>query len=334
MSWDVLIVNRGGRSGSGVDDEPTGPLGSPDEVRSRVSSALPGVDWSEPAWGVYETDEYTIEFDVGDDDVVNTVMIRITGGGDIAPDLVRLAQTTAWSLLDTTSGEYLDPTQPSTVSWDSTQAPLDDELTGEVQTSLAEATEAPAASDPHDSVANDDTYATLAESMSGASEPQRVDRASPEPAPAEPVAPVSELEPDEDEIEIVKEEELARPKASPKKGTRKKTTPAKAPKKAAPAKQPSAKKKAAKKTVAKKAPAKKAPAKKAPSRMKKGVVKKKAVLRAKAAPKKKAAKAAKKATRPAKKVARMAKKATRTVKKAVRAAKRVVKKAVRKAKKK
>ena len=56
MSWDVMIHRFEGpppRVEDIVDDHLFLPLGDAAEVRSRVSSVLPGVDWTDPAWGIF-----------------------------------------------------------------------------------------------------------------------------------------------------------------------------------------------------------------------------------------------------------------------------------------
>jgi hypothetical protein len=68
MSWDAMVLNLGGDPPPAdvADAEPVGPLGPAAKVRRNIAKYLPGVDWPEPSWGVYEGDGFTIEFNMGD----------------------------------------------------------------------------------------------------------------------------------------------------------------------------------------------------------------------------------------------------------------------------
>jgi hypothetical protein len=57
MNWDVVVINYGGKAPP--PDEmagapPPGPLGLAAQVRSSIAAYLPGVDWSDPNWGIYK----------------------------------------------------------------------------------------------------------------------------------------------------------------------------------------------------------------------------------------------------------------------------------------
>ena len=67
------------------------PLGTGDEVRSRISAHLPGVDWSDPTWGLYAGDGFTFEFSVGPEEPLVSFAVHVRGGGDAIADLLRFA---------------------------------------------------------------------------------------------------------------------------------------------------------------------------------------------------------------------------------------------------
>jgi hypothetical protein len=86
-------------------------------VRERISAILPDVDWTDPAWGIYLGDGFSIEFNVGSDDPIENMMLHVRGGGDAVTEIVKLIQRQNWKALDCSSGEFLDPDSPSRESW-------------------------------------------------------------------------------------------------------------------------------------------------------------------------------------------------------------------------
>ena len=125
MSWDVLVINYYGSPPKDfaevpVDHSPD-PLGPAIDVREAINKHLPGVDWSDRTWGFYEGDGFSIEFNAGKDDPIHTIMLHVRGGGDAIEALLRFANPNKWSLLDCSTGDFIDPENPSYEGWDSFQ---------------------------------------------------------------------------------------------------------------------------------------------------------------------------------------------------------------------
>ena len=119
-----MVLNLGGKAppGDAADADPVGPLGPAAQVRRRIAKHLPGVDWSDSASGVYEGDGFTIEFNAGDDDPIDSLLLHVRGGGDAIAALLRFANPNRWALLDCTTSEFLDPENPSAEGWEGFQA--------------------------------------------------------------------------------------------------------------------------------------------------------------------------------------------------------------------
>jgi hypothetical protein len=125
MSWDVVIVDSCEKAAAcpvtDLDDSDFKALGAADEVRQKISSNLPGVDWSDPR-GIFEGDGFSIEFNVGEDDPIQSIMLHVRGGGDAIAAIMSFVGPLGWSALDCSTGEFLDPNNPSQEGWEGFQA--------------------------------------------------------------------------------------------------------------------------------------------------------------------------------------------------------------------
>ena len=120
MSWDVMVFNYGGQPPEDMAD-PTDPLGPAAKVRKSIAAHLRGLDWSDKTWGVYEGDGFSIEFNTGEDDPIDSIMLHVRGGGDAISAMLAFANPLGWTLFDCSSGEYIDPENPSAEGWEGFQ---------------------------------------------------------------------------------------------------------------------------------------------------------------------------------------------------------------------
>lgn len=125
MSWDVMIFNTRGSKPPPIEQfqeihyEPLGPAAG---VRQRLSNLLPGIDWSDTTWGIYESGGLSIEFNVGKDDPIGDMMLHVRGVGDAIAAIVAIARPLGWSALDCSTSKFLDLDNPSQVGWEGFQA--------------------------------------------------------------------------------------------------------------------------------------------------------------------------------------------------------------------
>ena len=125
MSWDVMIFNTQGKTPASMeefDDSSCKPLGIAADVRERVLNYLPGIDWSDPTWGILEGDGFSIEFNVGSGDPVENMMLHVRGGGDAIATIIKFVRPMGWSALDCSTSEFLDLDNPSQSGWEEFQA--------------------------------------------------------------------------------------------------------------------------------------------------------------------------------------------------------------------
>jgi hypothetical protein len=125
MSWDVMIFNLRAKTPPPLEqlqESDFDPLGPAVDVRQRISALLTGVDWSDPTWGIYEGDGFSIEFSVGNDDPIAHMCLHVRGGGDAIAAIIRFARPLGWSALDCSASEFLDLDNPSQAGWEGFQA--------------------------------------------------------------------------------------------------------------------------------------------------------------------------------------------------------------------
>jgi hypothetical protein len=121
MSWDVLIFSGQGAPSSVSaipDDWRPHSMGDAEEVRNLITTALPGTDWSDPAWGILDGADWSIEFNYNKTGPVDSFMLHIRGGGDPIAAITGLCRANGWIALDTSTGEFMDLTDPSRDGWD------------------------------------------------------------------------------------------------------------------------------------------------------------------------------------------------------------------------
>jgi hypothetical protein len=126
MSWDVMVFNLAEGAPKNLGEWPTDyqppPLGPASEVRAAISNALPGVEWSTPHWGRYGGDGFTFEFNTGDGETIDCIMVHVRGGGDSISALLQFSVPNGWTLLDCSTSEFIDPKKPSQDGWEGFQA--------------------------------------------------------------------------------------------------------------------------------------------------------------------------------------------------------------------
>jgi hypothetical protein len=110
MSWDVSVFASDSPPlpvAEMPDDWAGSPLGPAQDVRARLSAALPGIDWTNPTWGQFKGPGFSFEFNMGREDPITGFMIHVRGGGDPVVVLSELSKACGWCLLDTSTGEWM-----------------------------------------------------------------------------------------------------------------------------------------------------------------------------------------------------------------------------------
>ena len=119
MSWDAIIFNKTGLPASFEnlpDDWKPTPIGTLEGVRTQISQVV-DVNWSSPAYGTLETPDFVVEFNIRAEPTLDTVGVRVVGGGNPMPVLVQLCRSNNWVLFDIQTSELIHAEQDATSSW-------------------------------------------------------------------------------------------------------------------------------------------------------------------------------------------------------------------------
>jgi len=111
MSWDVLLlsVSPDVRTINDLGDDFAGEsLGTPTEVAHRLRQIFPALDLTDPSWGVLATEEYSVEFSIGDDNPCLSLMLHVRGPESAIEPIQRLCENTGWLAFDTSDGDLID----------------------------------------------------------------------------------------------------------------------------------------------------------------------------------------------------------------------------------
>jgi hypothetical protein len=111
MSWDISIMKFSRRYQSVAEipeDEKPLILGSRTSVQQSVAAVFRGTNWSDPAWGVWDSSEGSIEFNIGKDDPAEGMMLHVRAGTEVVPKIVALCLSSGWQGLDCSSGDFIE----------------------------------------------------------------------------------------------------------------------------------------------------------------------------------------------------------------------------------
>jgi hypothetical protein len=120
MSWDVMVFDLGenpppiGEMGADFKPKSLGPVS---ELRRKLSLHFSNINWSDPSWGVYDGDGFSVEFSVGKEQMSDGFMIHVRGSGNAIAALLKFSIPNGWSLFDCSTGDFIDHQSPSDSGW-------------------------------------------------------------------------------------------------------------------------------------------------------------------------------------------------------------------------
>lgn len=110
MSWDVVLMSVPPEitENAKLDDDFSSPLGAASAVLPLLKRVLPSADLSDPTWGILDGPDFSIEFNIGKDDPLRTIMLHVRGGEAALGPIQQLCEETGWRALDCGTGEFID----------------------------------------------------------------------------------------------------------------------------------------------------------------------------------------------------------------------------------
>lgn len=111
MGWDLFVCrfSRGYDAMAAVPDhEHCLPLEVSDTLRAAITQAFPGTDWSDARWGIYNAGSGRVEFNIGDDEPVEGIVVHVHSDKSVLHTLVHFCQIRGWQILDIASGVFID----------------------------------------------------------------------------------------------------------------------------------------------------------------------------------------------------------------------------------
>jgi hypothetical protein len=136
MSWDLVVFDFE----AAYSDPKTRTAIFPDKweppaiaagkiVRAKISEALPKVNWVDPTWGTVDDHDFSLEFNMGGEEVISNFMIHARGHA--TPAVLALMSATGWRILDTTTGKWMHETANPDEGREAFQGYLDTVLEGQ-----------------------------------------------------------------------------------------------------------------------------------------------------------------------------------------------------------
>ncbi|MES2583941.1 MAG: hypothetical protein V4627_14560 [Pseudomonadota bacterium] len=114
MSWDVSLYkfSRIYESLDQIpDDERPHQLGSLRAVQEAVVAVFPATNWSDPVWGIFDSEIGSIEFNVGKDDPVTSLALHVRAGDAIVAGILQLCARLSCQAIDLTDSSFLDQSE-------------------------------------------------------------------------------------------------------------------------------------------------------------------------------------------------------------------------------
>jgi hypothetical protein len=108
MSWDISIQHLPESAtcvGEIPDDFRPSPLGPRPQVISDILRVIPDVDFSDPSWGMLDRPTFSIEFNMGSEDLCESFMLHVRGGEDAMRLMDQLLSSLLLRGLDCQSGD-------------------------------------------------------------------------------------------------------------------------------------------------------------------------------------------------------------------------------------
>lgn len=112
MSWDISIMDlpADARSVSDIpEDFKPNPLGQRSHLIRSILQVATTADFSDPSWGVLDTDSFSIEISMGDSQIVDSIALHVRGSDGAAGAVADIITHLELRAVDSSTGDFFDP---------------------------------------------------------------------------------------------------------------------------------------------------------------------------------------------------------------------------------
>lgn len=112
MSWDIFVQDF--PAVATVEEIPDDfvprSVGTRDVMIGKITQALPAADFSDPAWGLIEGPDWSIEVNLGEGDECEGFALHVRGSSDdVVSAVIRILDHVQLRAIDSATGEFFDP---------------------------------------------------------------------------------------------------------------------------------------------------------------------------------------------------------------------------------
>lgn len=109
MSWDIFVQDLP-RDAASVEeithDFKPKPIGLRQNIIRDIVSAIPSANFSDPAWGLIDGDDWSIEVNLGDEEEVKSFAFHVRGGDAAAGVVGAILEKLKLRALDSQTGDF------------------------------------------------------------------------------------------------------------------------------------------------------------------------------------------------------------------------------------
>lgn len=111
MSFDIHIQDlpKNATSIGDIDEDfESKPLGSKTDIIEKIMEVLPIVDFSDTTWGILTEKDFSIEFNIGNKDICEGLMLHVRGGVQALEIVDKLLKRLKLRGIDIQTGDFFD----------------------------------------------------------------------------------------------------------------------------------------------------------------------------------------------------------------------------------
>ena len=120
MSYDIFVQDLP-KGANSVDEIPSdfvpSPLGPRQSIIDGILDVIPTADFSDPAWGKIDADDWSIEVNIGENDPCTSFAFHVRGGSAALGAVAAILEKLGFRALDTSEGGIFSPDQSSIESF-------------------------------------------------------------------------------------------------------------------------------------------------------------------------------------------------------------------------